>query len=131
MNDNVSNQASTEELRILVSPLKIEQWAKQESSKYLDQRDKTNISKLRRGSYTEKWLDPNRVDTRDSDKDTVIRAPDGVIHVSKVNGELICILIESDGNTRSFYCGDPTLNVLQNESGSIKNSDREEWKVNG
>lgn len=126
----ITHKASKE--RTLVVELKddYEEWAKQESSKHLDQRDKTNLSKLRRGSYTEKWLAPNKVDTRDSDEDTFIRTTDGVIRASKVNGELICILIERDGKTRSFYCGDPILNILQNKSGSIKNSDREEWEFN-
>ena len=106
----------------------IQQWAKQDSSEYIDKKQKTDLSKLRKNSYTEKWLRPDRIDTRDSDEDTIIRTPDGPIRISKVNGQLVCNIVEHDGRSRYFNCGDPILNVLLDESGSVKNSDREEWQ---
>lgn len=110
-----------------ISQSVIEQWAKQESSEYLNQREKTDLSKPRKNSYTDAWLSPDRVDTRDSEKDTKIRTPDGMIRVSKVNGRLICILVHHDGTAMSFNCGETILNLLLEKSGGIKNSDREEW----
>jgi len=106
----------------------IEQWVKQETSDYLDQKGKTNLSRLRKESYTEKWLDPNRVDTSDSNEDTKIRTTDGVIWVSKVNGRLTCILVPNIGDPKTFYCGAPTLNRFLDEAGAIKNSDRGNWQ---
>lgn len=102
-------------------------WAEQDAKEHGEQSKKTDLSSPRTDSYSERWLDPDRIDTRSSDRDTKISVPEGTIWIKKVEGKLICSTVSHDGEVSSFNCGDPERNRFLDDNGKIKNSDRNEW----
>ena len=112
---------------LVISPSSLKNWATNEAKEYGKQEEKTDLSTIREGSYVDQWLDSNRVDTRDSAKDTKTSVAGGTIWVKKVKGKLICVLVGHEGKTTAFKCGDPERNQFIDAYGSIKNSDRVDW----
>ncbi len=122
--DTIENEPSS---NLIISPSELKSWAWSEAISHGKQEEKVDLSTLREGSYVEQWLNPNRVDIRDSDKDTKISVNGGTIWIKKVSGKLICSLVSHDGKVSGFNCGDPEQNQFMNANGSIKNSDRVDW----
>ena len=108
------------------------------------QQNKRVLSELRKGSYEQRLLDPNRIDQRTALSSQKITTSDGIIHKQKIRGKTICKLKGDYGEAfndldlaplrgmkMGFACGDTQKqNALLNQNGKINNSDRQEWSVN-
>lgn len=108
------------------------------------QQNKRVLSELRKGSYEQRLLDPNRIDQRTTLSSQKITTSDGIIHKQKIRGKTICKLKGDYGEAfndldlaplrgmkMGFACGDTQKqNALLNQNGKINNSDRQEWSVN-
>lgn len=121
----------------------IKRWSTSEAQKYVDDLEKASLSGLRKGTYEEQLLDPNRVDQRTDYKSNKISTTDGVIHQFKIRGKTRCAMTVHKGDAfngldlapltgiaKSYNCGDTQkTNVLLNQDGTIKNSDEDDWTI--
>lgn len=140
------NDNDAQEKQITVSALDVTAWANIDASKFIDEQSRPRLSGLRKGSYEQRLLDPNRIDQRTSPKIDKISTQDGVIHTSKIRGRTVCGMDSSrnvgsafngldlkplSGQRSSYACGDTKrTNVLLDDNNKIKNSDAEKWSIN-
>ena len=128
---------------ISVSTMDIKSWANREAGKFMDEQSTAPLIGLRKGSFEERLLDPNRKDQRTSLTSDKISTSDGQIHVQKVAGKTVCRLVGNSGaafndlalapisgKKMGYNCGNVNnRNVLIDENGRIKNSDLDKWSV--
>lgn len=130
---------------LTVSALDIKAWANSDANKFIDEQSRPRLSGLRKDSYEQRLLDPNRIDQRTSPTIDKMSTEDGVIHMQKVRGRTVCGLDSSrnvgdafngldltplSGFKKSYTCGDTQrTNLLLDEKGKIKNSDSEKWSI--
>ena len=136
------NETEFEEIQ-LTSSIIIKKIVTSDAHQY-KQQNKRVLSGLRKGTYEQRLLDPNRIDQRTTLSSQKITTSDGIIHKQKIRGKTICKLKGDYGEAfndldlaplrgmkMGFACGDKQKqNALLNQNGKINNSDRQEWSVN-
>jgi hypothetical protein len=139
-----SNQDDQNSIQtISINQVDVQRWIHNDAFDFVDQTQKRQLNGLRRGSYEQALLDPSRPDQRTSLSSEAIETSDGVIHVQKIKGKLVCRLKGNSGEAfndldlaplsgkkMGYACGDvKKLNILLTKDGGIKNSDTQEWSI--
>ena len=138
-NEDDSNPTQTAS----ISQLDVTRWIQNDAIEFVDERQKVQLSGLRKGTYEHALLDPSRPDQRTSPTSDRVATSDGLIHVQKIKGQTVCMLkadagpalngldlVPISGKSIAYACGDTKKqNVLLAQDGTIKNSDVQEWSI--
>lgn len=131
----------------VISGSMLQRWINDDAKVFTEQHNKKKLQGLRHNSYEKQWLDPTRVDTQTNRTSEKIETSEGIIHKIKVKGKTVCkfdvglntgqALNDLDlkplsGKAMVYHCGEnKSSNPLLDRKGNIKNSDVEDWNING